>query len=323
MKFLVFLGLLFLMACTPDDSKRPDKKNLIPYDSHVHIMSPFLIKRWKDMGIPFSHEVDYYSNIDNILTNVGAQKIDLIGMAYIYGNPVFYSGKDGYEQVIKENNYLLKAAQKYPHRIRPFYGIDPLRDYAAEEIQRCLDLSANAGIKFHFNTSQIFLTDQEHSNKVKSIFNLVAANKRPVLLHYDNSDYLFGAPDVNILVDSILHDLPAIHITFAHFGAAGPFSDKTKKVLDAFINHFQKNNIPQRHTLQFDISAVALDKDSDGIPPLEDHEYLELKGYIEKLGIERIIFGTDYPLYTGNEYLDVLRNKLKLDDDELEIILNH
>jgi predicted TIM-barrel fold metal-dependent hydrolase len=42
-----------------------------------------------------------------------------------------------------------------------------------------------------------------------------------------------------------------------------------------------------------------------------------LSDYCRKLGFEKIVFGTDYPLYNSAEYLDVLKAKLKLTNKEL------
>ncbi|HMS08899.1 MAG TPA: hypothetical protein PKE66_05415, partial [Pyrinomonadaceae bacterium] len=77
----------------------------------------------------------------------------------------------------------------------------------------------------------------------------------------------------------------------------------------------------RKHKIKFDISAVALDKDSEGVRKLTDDEFAVLARYIRRLGLKRIAFGTDYPLYTPAEYQAILRNRVGLSDKELEILL--
>lgn len=317
----IILIIFFLGACSPL-SREKDSGSAPPvwYDSHVHMMSPDLIADWKALGIPFSKPASYYSNIDTLLKRGQAENIDLIGMGYVYESPDFYQGEDRYERLKKENDYLLATAQKHPDRIRPFFTVDPLKEYALDEFNRCIDRHPGSGLKLHFNASQVYLTEPTHLAKVKPLFRLAAEKKAPVLLHFDNSHPKFGVPDVQLFVDSILKVLPALNINIAHFGTSGGFNEKTRTVLDAFIGQYQKGQIPSRHQLFFDLSAVALNKDSDGVPKLTPSEFKELGSYIRKLGVKKVVFGTDYPLYTSEEYFQILINEVGLTSEEWDII---
>jgi predicted TIM-barrel fold metal-dependent hydrolase len=284
-------------------------------------MSPTLIDEWKKMGIPFSKPEYYYSNIDTIIKRNQTTNIDLIGMGYVYCNPEYYQGSDAYDKLKQENDYLWEEAKKYQQTIKPFFAIDPLKDYAIDEIKRCLTKTNICGIKLHFNASQVYLTEPEHLKKVKPIFQLAAENNLPILLHFDNWHPKFGKTDVEILVDSILNKIPKLELRIAHFGTSGGFNQKTKNVINAFIELREKGRIAKRHKILFDISAVALDKDSEGVKKLTKKEFEELNSYIHKIGTENIIFGTDYPLYLTNKYIDVLKSKLKLSESEIKMIL--
>ncbi len=324
-KYLLYvsiIGILFMLSCKPIDEKKKLDRNdgLTLNDSHVHIMSPNLIAEWKDLGIPFSKPDYKYSNIDTILNTNGADNIKLIGMGYVYGNSDFYSGNDEYLKVKKENDYLLESAKKYKSQVHPFFAIDPLKDYAIKEIKRCLQINKNSGLKLHFNASQVYLTEPEHLKKIHSIFKIAAENDIAILLHFDNWHPKFGKPDVEILVHKILKDLEPINLTIAHFGTSGGFNQKTKNVLEAFIELYNSERIPKRHKILFDISAVALDKDSEGVKKLTEDEFKELKVYCNKIGFDKIIFGTDYPLYTSKEYYDILNTKLNLSKSDLKEI---
>lgn len=322
-KLILLLSLISIIACnqpTETTTESSDTSYEI-YDCHVHLMSPSMITYWKSLGIPFSKPEVYYSNVDSILARNKATRIDLIGMAYIYENEDFYQGDDRRKQVQKENDYLLETAKKYPNTVTPYFAVNPLTDYALEEIDRCLAATPNSGLKLHFNTSQVYLTEPAHLNKVKPIFNKAAENKLPVLLHFDNWHPKFGEPDIQLLIDSILKEISPLTLTIAHFGTSGGFNDKTKRFIDAFVTQFEKGNVPKKHTIRFDISAVALDKDSEGVSKLTDGEFEKLNTYIHKLGIDRVIFGTDYPLYSSVEYVDVLKNRVGLTEEEINKII--
>jgi predicted TIM-barrel fold metal-dependent hydrolase len=58
------------------------------------------------------------------------------------------------------------------------------------------------------------------------------------------------------------------------------------------------------------------------ITKLSETDFVELRQFIDRLGVERIAFGTDYPLFTNSkDYINVLENKLGLNKEELNIIL--
>jgi predicted TIM-barrel fold metal-dependent hydrolase len=323
MKHVLFFLILFSFSCSAGKGwqikkdEAPAIKPALLNDHHVHLMSPQLISVWKQMGIPFSKQDHFYSNIDTIFEVTGAGRISLVSMAYVYSSDEFGGDSDNISEKIKtENNYLAAAKDKYPDRVIAYYGVDPLSQYAIEEIKRCHeDLKLDA-IKLHFNASQVYLTEPAHLIRVKNIFQYASVNQIPVLLHFDNSHPKFGKTDVKILADSVLSKLSYVNLQIAHFGTSGGFNQKTKNVLDSFIELFTNDHPISKHKISFDISAVCLDKDADGVPQLTKKDFEDLSVYCRKLGFNRIVFGTDYPLYKSFEYLDILRTKLNLTKEE-------
>ena len=292
-------------------------------DGHVHILSPELIRIWKGLGIPFSRPDEYYSDIYVILKNAAVDRIDLISMAHVFSSEEFGGFKNERELVEKENNYVASARDKYPKKVRAFCSVDPLRDYALDELERCRTGLGMDGIKLHHNANQVYLTVPEHLAKVKRVFHFAADHKLPILLHFDNSHRRFGKPDVDLLVGSILKDLKPIDMRIAHFGTSGGFSQRTRGFLNAFIDQFAVEPALKKHRITFDISAVALDKDSEGVRRLTEEDFAVLRRYIQRLGPERVAFGTDYPLYTPIEYAAILTGRVGLTDREMRSILKN
>lgn len=290
-------------------------------DGHVHILSPELIRIWKGLGIPFTRPDEYYRDIDEILRNTAARRIDLVSMAHVFSSREFGKFDNERELVEKENSYVAAARNTHRSRLRAFCSVDPLRDYALNELERCRSRLLMDGIKLHHNANQVYLTVPDHLAKVKRVFEFASRHKLPVLLHFDNSHQRFGKRDADLLVGAILNDLKPISLRIAHFGTSGGFNSRTKAVIDSFREHFRNSPQIRRHKITFDISAVALDKDSEGVRKLTDGEFEELGIYVRRLGFDRIAFGTDYPLYRPAEYLEILRSRLKLTDDEIELLL--
>ncbi|QNL22901.1 amidohydrolase family protein [Hyphobacterium sp. CCMP332] len=325
---LIFIAFLLLTACANrqgnnlEIDKDWEDSILVVNDHHVHIMSPNLIALWKKMGIPFSKNDNYYSNVDTIIATNGANYISLISMAYVYASTEFGGGTDNITENIRlENDFLAKAKSRFPESIKAFYGVDPLHESAIEEIERCHKKLKLDGIKLHFNASQVYLTEPEHLAKIKEVFVYASFNQIPILLHFDNSHPKFGKTDVEILANSVLSQLNYVNLQIAHFGTSGGFNKKTKIILDSFIDLFEKNHPISKHRIVFDISGVGLDKEADGVSKLTENQFRELSDYCRKLGFEKIVFGTDYPLYKSVEYFDLLKRKLNLTEQEITELL--
>lgn len=324
MNKLLIIVCIFIFSCANRGNNNIDIQvsNREMNDNHVHIMSPQLISLWKSMGIPFSKTDNYYSDIDTIFNATKAQSVSLISMAYVYSSEEFGGKSENVEEKIREeNDYLAFAKTKYPNKIKAYYGIDPLQEFALTEIERCHNELKLDGIKLHCNASQVYLTEPVHLGKIKSVFEYASINRIPILMHFDNSHPKFGKTDVKILADSVLAGLEYVNLQIAHFGTSGGFNHKTKDVIDAFIELFQSNHPISKHKITFDISAVCLDKDAEGVSKLTTKEFDELAEYSRKLGFDRILFGTDYPLYGSYEYLNVLIMKLKLTEDEVTVLM--
>ncbi|NNF01011.1 MAG: amidohydrolase family protein [Pyrinomonadaceae bacterium] len=293
------------------------------YDHHVHLMSPRLIKYFKDVGIPFSKPDKDYSDFDSIIKRLGTSRVNLVSMAYLFGHPEFGKVENEYDAVRAENDYVLKAKEKFPGKIKAYCGVNPLKSYALDEVKRCHRILKADGLKIHSNANQLYLTEPAHLSKIKPIYEYAAENDLPILLHFDNSHQKFGEPDIKLLFDEVLADIKPLRIQIAHFGTSGGFNPKTKRVIDAFITQFETNPKIKKHRILFDISAVALDKDSEGVSKLSDAEFAELAVYARKLGMDKIVFGTDYPLYSASEYLEILKMRVKFTDAEINTLLNN
>ena len=61
----------------------------------------------------------------------------MLSVAYQFGNPNKPAIKDEYAQVKAENDWTSRQVARFPNRLRGFCSVNPLKDYAIEELARC------------------------------------------------------------------------------------------------------------------------------------------------------------------------------------------
>ena len=68
---------------------------------------------------------------------------------------------------------------KYPERLIGFSGVNRLKDYAIQEIDRCYDELKLPGLKLHFSNSGVDLTIPENVEKTLELFSHCAEKGIP------------------------------------------------------------------------------------------------------------------------------------------------
>ncbi|MFY9185955.1 MAG: hypothetical protein WAP01_00205, partial [Bacillota bacterium] len=84
------------------------------------------------------NQVEEFSaeRIVTMLDEAGLDRAFILSEAYMLGMDRI-AGPDEYNDVKKENNYLAIQCAKYPERLIGFFGVNPLKDYAIREVDRC------------------------------------------------------------------------------------------------------------------------------------------------------------------------------------------
>ena len=77
-----------------------------------------------------------------LLDAAGIRKALVLSLAYQYGNPNRPAVENEYQKVKAENDWTSEQVAQYPDRLVGFCSINPLKDYALEEIARCGKTSA-------------------------------------------------------------------------------------------------------------------------------------------------------------------------------------
>ncbi len=189
-------------------------------------------------------------------------------------------------QVESINNFIIEECKKHSEFIG-FGTIHPEYEDFVSELKRIHDAGLK-GIKLHPD----FQKFQIDTPQMDAIYNQIAKNKMPILVHAGDCRYDFSGPK-RIL--NVHEKHPDLTIVAAHFGGYTEW--------DASLEYLVGKNI------YFDTSSTLWKL------PIE-----KAKEMIEKHGYEKFLFGSDYPMWDHEDELARFM-KLELSTEQNEAIL--
>ena len=198
-------------------------------------------------------------------------------------------------QVIPANNYAISLQKEHPDQVIAFGTVHPGYDNWENELAR-IKAAGIRGIKLHPDFQSFWLDDP----RLLPIFE--AAQKDFVFeIHIGDRTSPEKNPSCPYKLASILRQFPGIRVIAAHFGGYRMWSH----ALEVFSDNRFEN-------LWFDTSSTT----PFATPELA-HKLLNT------FPRERILFGTDWPLYDPVEELQRLQTLGGLSDSEMEIIMSN
>jgi predicted TIM-barrel fold metal-dependent hydrolase len=192
-----------------------------------------------------------------------------------------------------ENDWTVAEAGRYPDRLTPFCGVNPLKPFAIPEVQRCASIRPVKGIKIHLANAGINLEKPDHRAQLR---NFVAAVNRTglALIVHIRPIGSYTRADADNFIKEILPAAPDITIQIAH-------AANSTDGLTAFADAIKAGNPAVR--------KVIFDWGNE--PP----------ALLRRIGLHRFIFGTDMPTTTdpiAKQWQDI--KKLGFTDEELRTI---
>ena len=198
-------------------------------------------------------------------------------------------------QVIPANNYAISLQREHPDQVIAFGTVHPGYDNWESELAR-IKAAGIRGIKLHPDFQSFWLDDP----RLLPIFE--AAQKDFVFeIHIGDRTSPEKNPSCPYKLASILRQFPGMRVIAAHFGGYRMWSH----ALEVFSDNRFEN-------LWFDTSSTT----PFATPELA-HKLLNT------CPRERILFGTDWPLYDPVEELQRLQTLGGLSDSEMEIIMSN
>lgn len=318
-KIAVAITTGFLWLNPINGQVQNDSTKIVDY--HVHIFSPELINNLSIQGFDFQKsrfqiikDKKGYSNISEIIRDNQGAKMVLISVGYAYENMEGDLSKK--EFVKRENNLLSEVVKTNSDILIGFYGINPLEDFAIEEIKRCDEELKLDGLKLHLQSCNLNLKDSIQLSKLQKVIELADKREIPLLIHNNAWDKSFGKEYFQIFKKEILDKNDSLTIIFAHAGDGGGFYQFGYDFLNEFIFYFREENKKGNHKIYFELSSVA--KVIKYPKSRTDAEFLEI---MKKIGYDKFIFGSDYPVRNSPTYLNEFFNLLNIEIDELRKIV--
>jgi predicted TIM-barrel fold metal-dependent hydrolase len=179
------------------------------------------------------------------LDSAGIQRALVLSVAYQYGNPT-RSVDNEYAHVKAENDWTSQQVALYPERLRAFCGVNPLKPYALDEIDRCAkDPQLRRGLKVHFGNSDVDVHDAAQVAQMKRVFHAANAHGMPIVAHLHasvNTKRPFGRAEAPIVLNELLPSAPDVPVQIAHLAGAGSYDDGTDSAAAVFAEAIERHD---------------------------------------------------------------------------------
>ncbi len=191
------------------------------------------------------------------------------------------------EQVESINNFIAASVNEYPDKLVGFGALHPDYSDIEKETERIVSLGLK-GIKLHSDFQKFDIDDP----KAYKIYETAQKMKLPILFHVGDFRYEYSDPE---RLAKIMELYPDLTIVGAHFAGWSEW-EKAEKL--------------------FAGGKIYCDL-SSSLYAMEPERAGEL---IHIFGTERVMFGTDYPMWTAKEELERF-DRIPLTTEERELIL--
>ena len=252
-------------------------------DFHTHIVPPKIKERREDLvnedpcfQALYSDPTTKLATADDLVTSMDKDGIDVsVALNIGWASP---------ELCRQTNDYIMESISKYPDRIIGFCSVQPKSEDAGSEIKRC----ARGGIRgigemmphvqgFDLGDKALMAPIVEAAEK-HSLIVLTHASEPVGHIYPGKGDVLPG------MLYRFITNSPKLRIVCAHWGGGLPFYALMPEVAEALKNVF------------FDTAAS---------PFL--YKYEVFPRVAEIIGVDKILFGSDYPLITQSRIIKSLQ----------------
>jgi uncharacterized protein len=278
----MMLRLLCVIVLLGVRSPQGESRPLV--DHHQHLFSPAAVER-----APTLRAISA-TDLVALLDAAGIRRAVILSVAYQLGNPNRPAVENEYGEVRAENDWTARQVAGFPDRLRGFCGVNPLKDYALEEIGRCAtDAQLRFGLKLHFGNSDVDLENPEHIAQLRRVFSTANGHRMAIVVHMRSSVTMrrpYGARSARGFLTNVLPAAPDVPVQIAHLAGAGGFDDpRVHEALGVFVDAIA-NHDPRMSRVYFDVSGVA------GLGNWKD-KTASIARRIRELGVDRILYGSD------------------------------
>ena len=247
------------------------------------------------------------------LDAAGIRRAVVLSAAYIFEQPSREVDRAA-EKVRRENDWTSQQVAQFPDRLIGFCGLNPLKDYALDELARCArDPNLRRGLKLHFGNSVVDFHNPRHIEQVRRVFRAANGYRMAIVAHLRASvtqKLPYGRDEALIFLNELMPAAPDVVVQVAHLAGAGPWEDEGSQQAFAVLAETVAKGDPRTRLLYFDVTTLGA--------PASPETAQRWTAMIRKLGTQHVVFGSDASLSTftpGQAWL-ALRKLLPLTDDE-------
>lgn len=286
---VVHLGALLVIAgCMPSVRSKVSGDVRPPLvDHHQHLVSPALAEVWK---LP---EPALAEGVVAQLDAAGIQRALVLSLAYAWGSPRLPASGDEYARVRAENDWTAQQVALYPTRLVAACSVNPLRDYALREIERCAaHPGLRNGLKMQFANSGVNLRNADHVARLRRVFAAANTARMPLIVHVWTGDDKIGNPydarDARTFIDEVLPSAPDVVVQIAHLGGSGPRLDPGTEAAMIVLSEAAAASHPAMKNVYFDMTTNVVPQSPDA-----SAEFMTAR--IRQIGVSRVVYGSDGP----------------------------
>lgn len=248
-------------------------------DTHVHIFPQKVAVRAADNIV---HYYDIPRQGDGSADGLYAGASDFSDIRFVVSSATLNPSKP-----TVGDDFLLESAAA-DSRLIPLCSFHPAMgvDASVAELDRCFALGAK-GVKIHSDFQQFFVDDEA----AMEVYRHIAACGKPIIFHVGDPNTDFSHPR---RIRRIAEEIPTLTIIAAHMCGYAAWEDAKKYLIGTPV--------------YTDTSEALLGMDGQALCDL-----------IHAHGVERVMFGSDYPLWTP-DYSFAQIDALPLTEDEKEQI---
>ncbi|MDZ7720643.1 MAG: amidohydrolase family protein [Balneolaceae bacterium] len=287
-------------------------------DHHLHIRSEdgtqalvrILDEVQGQQGVKLQPSVEA-GDVVALLDSTGTEKAVLLSTAYFFAMPDLEFENER-ERLRRENEYVAEQAGHNPDRLIPFCAVNPLSEYALEEITWCGEDERFAGLKLHLANSDLDFRNEQHVKALQEVFKRAGELDLALIVHLWTRHPDFGAKDTEIFIQEILPEAGDVTVQIAHLGGPGTYSEVTREVAGTFSKAIQNGEV-NGSNLYFDLAEVPErpERASDEQErQRREQANRELADLIRELGTDRVLWGTDWIAGPPQVYMSKLQWRL-------------
>jgi predicted TIM-barrel fold metal-dependent hydrolase len=288
-------------------------------DYHQHLFSPELAALMTTTEPVADVKARTAADLIEQLDAAGIKRAVVLSTAYIFEQPS-RKADHAAEKLKRDNDWTSRQVALFPNRLIGFCGLNPLKDYALEELARCAaDPNLRRGLKLHFGNSVVDYHNPEHIAQVRQVFRAANDRRMAIVAHVRASvtaKLPWGREEALIVLNELLPAAPDVVVQIAHLASSGsPQDEGAQQALEVFVDAVARNDPRTRH-LYFDVTTPG-----DSATPANAQRWAAA---IRRLPT-RVLFGSDAATAaaTPGSAWTAMRQLLPLTDDDFDRIANN